>query len=98
MITGKVSAYSPNESNQYIVSASMYADYLTLTSHLYGFGACVIQRPVIWTEEWEANGNYFEITKDEQIICILAVGNLKDTCVVLVSHRMENSDMVRYLE
>lgn len=96
-ITGKTSAYRMEEDNQYIVSASMYAAYLTLTLHLYGFGACAIQRTVIWNNEWEKNRKVFGIPEDEQLICALAVGNLKDTCVVPLSHRMKNDEMIRFL-
>ena len=97
LITAKTSAYRIDENNQYIVSASMYAAYLTLTLHLYGMGACVVQRPVIWNKEWENNRQIFGIDKDEQLICLLAVGNLKDSCVVPISHRMKNSEMIRFL-
>lgn len=97
VITGKTSAYRLNEINQYIVSAGMYAAYLTLTLHLYGFGACVVQRPVIWTQEWESNRKSFGIPEDEQLICLLAVGNLKESCTVPLSYRLENKEMIRFL-
>lgn len=96
-ITGKISSYRVEEDNQYIVSASMYAAYLTLTLHLYGLGACVVQRSVIWNAEWEKNRKVFEIPEDEQLICCLAVGNLKDSCVVPISHRMQNDEMIKFL-
>lgn len=97
LVTGKTSSYRIEEQEQYIVSASMYAAYLTLTLHLYGLGACVIQRSVIWSNSWEKTRKKLGIESDEQIICLLAVGNLKESCVVPLSHRMKNEEMIRFL-
>ena len=88
IITGKTSAYRPEELYQYTVSASMYAAYLSLTLHLYGMGACIVQRPVIWTNSWEKNRVNLQIPDDEQIVCMMTVGKLKDTFKVPISNRM----------
>lgn len=97
LVTGKVSSYRFEEDGQYIVSASMYAAYLTLTLHLYGLGGCVINRPVIWTAEWEMEREKLGIPKDEQCICLVAVGNLKQSCIVPLSHRLQNDEMIQFL-
>lgn len=89
IITGKRSAYRLSENNQYIVSASIYAGYLTLTLHLYGFGACIIQRPVVWSKAWMKLSKEIGADKDEQIVCVLAVGNLRDRFRVPCSHRLQ---------
>ena len=88
VITGKRSAYRLNESKQHIVSASIYAGYLTLTLHLYGFGACIVQRPVLWNTTWMRLSEIIGADKDEQIVCLLAVGNLKESFKVPISHRL----------
>lgn len=98
MITAKISSYRSGEINQYIVSASMYAAYLTLTLHAYGFGACVIQRDVTWNKHWDSLRKKLGISKDEQIICLVAVGNLKDTCRVPVSHRLDSDEIVKWCD
>ena len=90
IITGKMSAYRPEEINQYIVSASIYSAYLSLTLHLYGLASCIIQRPVVWTNFWELNRVKFGINPDEQIICLLTVGNMKDSFKVPVSYRIKD--------
>lgn len=90
VITGKISAYRQEEINQYIVSASMYAAYLTLTLHLYGMGTCVVQRPVIWSKTWERLRQTWKINKDEQIVCMLTVGMLKKECRVPLSNRLDD--------
>ena len=97
MITGKRSSYRPNENNQYIVSAAIYAAYLSLTLHLYGLGACVVQRPVVWTSIWEEKRISLGIAEDEQLVCLLAVGNLKEEFPVPMSHRLSDSDFIRFL-
>ena len=88
VITGKRSSYRLNECGQHIVSASIYAGYLTLTLHLYGLGACVIQRSVLWDKKWMKLSETIGADKDEQIVCLLAVGNLKDSFRVPCSHRL----------
>ena len=89
LITGKLSAYKPDDYYQYVVSASIFAAYLSLTLHTYGLGACIIQRAVVWTEEWEEIQKKYKIPLDEQAICVLGVGNLKDEFSVPVSHRFD---------
>ena len=71
------------------MSASIFAAYLSLTLHTYGLGACIIQRAVVWTEEWEEIQKKYKIPLDEQAICVLGVGNLKDEFSVPVSHRFD---------
>ncbi|HHX70417.1 MAG TPA: nitroreductase family protein, partial [Gallicola sp.] len=82
MITGKISSYKIDETNQYIVSASMYAAYLTLTLHLYGIASCVIQRPVIYDDNWKRISSKLDISEDEQLICLLSIGNYNSKMVV----------------
>lgn len=97
LITGKISSYRAEENYQYIVSSSIYAAYLSLTLHLYGIGACIIQRPVVFSKKWEDLRNKLEIQGDEQIICLLGIGNLKEEYKVPISHRLENVEMIKFL-
>lgn len=98
VITGKISTYKLEEMNQYIVSASIYAAYLSLSLHLYEIGSCIIQRPVVWTNAWEELRDMIEADKDEQIICLIAIGNLKECCRVPLSWRLENDEMVSFID
>lgn len=97
LITGKTSAYRADETYQYIVSASIYAAYLSLTLHAYGLAACVVQRQVVWSKDWDAQRQQFGIPEDEQLIIMLAVGNMKEEFLVPVSHRLQNDKMIRFL-
>lgn len=96
LITAKRSVYKPNEINQYIVSASMYAAYLTLSLHTYGLGACVVQRNVVINDEWSNIRKMMKIQGDEQAICMIGVGNLKDEYLVPMSHRLSDGVFVNF--
>lgn len=97
LITAKLSSYRETEEYQYIVSSSIYAAYLSLTLHLYGLGSCFIQRPVVYSKKWDILRKKWNIPEDEQIICLFAVGNLKQTYKVPISHRLENNEMINFL-
>ena len=96
LITAKRSVYMSHEINQYIVSASMYAAYLTLSLHTYGLGACVIQRNVVINDKWKDIQRMMEIPGDEQAICMLGVGNLKEEYQVPMSHRLSDDVFVKF--
>lgn len=97
LITSKLTSYRDEESCQHIVSASMYAAYLSLTLHLYGLGACVVQRAVTYSKKWKDLRKKWRIPDDEQAICILSVGNLKQSYTVPISHRLQNNEMIKFL-
>lgn len=98
MITAKKSCYRTDELNQYIVSASIYAGYLSLTLHLYSLGACIIQRSVTHTSTWEEMRKSSGIDEDEQVIMLLGVGKLKEEFKVPVSHRLDSSTIIRFVK
>lgn len=98
IITGKKSAYALHEKNQFIVSASMFAAYLTLTLHTYNIGACVIQRPLIPDENWHKYRKVKGIPSDEQLIMLIGIGNYKDECTVPLSKRFDIDKIYKRLD
>ena len=54
LITGVKSAYRRGEKNQFIVSASMFASYLTLSLHSLGIGACTVQHSLYPSKAFSA--------------------------------------------
>lgn len=98
IVTAKLSSYRFDEINQFIVSSSIFAGYLSLTLHLYGLGSCIIQRPVIWTEEWEKTKKVYNIPDDEQVVCMLGVGNVIDEFFVPKSHRLSEENFANYIK
>lgn len=98
IITAKLSSYRCDEINQYIVSSSIFAAYLSLTLHLYGLGACIIQRPVIWSKQWNSIRKKYNIPSDEQVICMIGVGNLEEKINVPISHRIDIDEFAKFIE
>ena len=98
IVTGKLSTYKLYESNQYIVSSSIYVGYLTLALHAYGLGSCVIQRPVIWNSNSQKLKKYYGIKDDEQIVCLLGVGNIEGHFSVPVSHRINIEEFAKIIK
>lgn len=94
LITGKVTCYREEELYQYIVSASIFAGYLTLALEDQNIGACVIQRPVIRNKEWELIQRKLSIPLDEQAILIIGIGKEKKECKVPVSYRLPYDELV----
>lgn len=89
VITAKTTVYNEKEANHYIVTAGIYAGYLSLALQAYGIGACVIQRSPNWNEKWASIQKKLYIPSDELAICLIGVGNLKDEMYVPVSHRLD---------
>lgn len=94
LITGDLSVYRLGETMQYVVSASVYAAYLTLTLQAEGIGCCFIQRPVVITDEWKRVRNELNIPGDEQIVCALGIGSLLEKYKVPISHRLSISTII----
>lgn len=88
LVTSKVSMYRKEEYYQHIVSSSIFTGYLTLALHAYKIGACVIQRVPIWNHGWDVVRRQLDIPEDEQVICAIGIGNIKQNCSVPVSHRL----------
>lgn len=98
VITGKQSAYSIDEKNQFAVSASIFAGYLTLALHAYKVGACVIQRPLIPREYWSKFRKKNQIPEDEQIVMLIGIGKYKETTKVPLSKRFDVDKIYRKLD
>ena len=88
LITAKLSSYRKDEEMQYIVSASVFAGYLTLALEVCNIGCCFIQRPVLPSEQWQNISGQLKISQDEQIVCALGVGMKPKTYKVPISHRI----------
>lgn len=98
LITGKQSAYSLSEKNQYIVSASMFGAYLTLALHAYGIAACTIQRPLTPQRSWIEFCEKNQIPRDEQLVMMIGIGKYKEKCTVPLSKRYAIDKIYRDLD
>ncbi len=97
IVTGKQSAYSINERNQYIVSASIFAAYLTLALHAYHVAACVVQRALTPQKYWIDFRKKHNIPEDEQIVLLIGIGKYKDKTKVPLSKRFDTDKIYRKL-
>ena len=97
VITGKVSKYRDDEQFQYAVSASIFAGYLSIVLQSLNIGSCVIQRPLVYSSQWNIFREKLSIPEDEQIVVMLGVGMLKREYNVPVSKRLPYEEMVTEL-
>ncbi len=95
VVTGKASSYRRGERYQYIVSASMFAGYLTLALHAMGIGCCIIQSPVVYYRQTAKVAKAIGIPEDEQIICMGGLGMLKSSFRVPMSTRFKLEEVMR---
>lgn len=88
IVTGLCSAYSKNEIGDAVVSASIYAAYLSLTLNYYGLDACVIKKDIFNDASFNKKARrMLKLKDDEQIVLELAVGFVNDNTKVPVSKR-----------
>lgn len=92
-VTGKVSVYRTEELHQWIVTGTVFASYLTLSLEANNIGCCFVQRPVVPDMNWSKIAKSIGASEDEQLICCLGIGSLKEEYTVPVSHRL-NYNMI----
>lgn len=97
LITGVKSAYRRGEKNQFIVSASMFASYLTLSLHSLGIGACTVQHSLYPSKAFSEFRRKYGISEDEQTVVTLGIGMMKDDVKVPVSKRYPIEKIYRNL-
>ncbi len=98
LVCSKVSAYMPQEYQQYEVSSGIFVGYLTLAFELYGIGCCVIQRDVINTKAWRRVAEKMNVPFDEQIICILGCGIKDENYPVPLSYRFDAEEVTKFID
>lgn len=88
IITGKTSAFNDGEIYQHVVNASIFTGYLSMCLTAFNIGNCVVQRPLLYSRKWRRFAKDNGIPGDENIVCMMAVGNYEDNFRVPVSYRM----------
>lgn len=97
LITGKLSAYRLDEDKQFVVSASIFASYLSIALNSYKIGSCIIQRPLNYSKQWIKMTEELSIPDDEQLVCMMAIGYLKDEYKVPVSKRYNIEEIAKFI-
>ena len=95
LITGQVSAYTTGEYNQNIVSASIFATYLMEALFAQGIGSCIVQRPLYYSKKWKNIAQEIGVPEDERLVLMIAIGYMKEECLVPVSKRFPTDQIVK---
>ena len=99
IITASIRAYDMGEFNDWFVSPSIFAGYLSLSLHLYGIGSCVYRKQLYGKHSYnESMRKKFNIPEDEMIICELRFGYYPDTVKVPVSNRHQANDIISFVK
>ena len=68
-----------------------------MSLHGLGIGACVVQRSLRYNHNWDRFCKINNIPRDEQIVCMIGIGKLKDTVRVPISNRYPVEKIFRLL-
>lgn len=99
ILTANIRAYDEGEFNDWFVSPSIFAGYLSLSLHLYGIGSCVYRKQLYGHHPYnEKMRKKCNIPNDEMIMLELRFGYYKDKFNVAVSHRHEVDDIISFVK
>ena len=97
ILTGIMDAYVPSELEDWIVSTSIFAGYLSLALHAHGIGSCVIRKPIIYEGDFERKiRTICSIPDNESIVVEMAIGNYKEEFDVPISYRRSAGDIIKH--
>lgn len=91
-----VRAYETGEFNDWIVSPSIFAGYLTLSLHLYGIGSCVMRKPLYGKSDYKKM--MYEkagLPENEMVIIEIVFGYYKEEFSAAVSRRHNVDEIVK---
>lgn len=99
ILTANIRAYDEGEFNDWFVSPSIFAGYLSLSLHLYGIGSCVYRKQLYGHHPYnEKMRKKCNIPNDEMIMLELRFGYYKEKFNVAVSHRHEVDDIISFVK
>lgn len=96
-LTSDFRAFNIDEFNDWIVSPSIFAGYLSLTLHLYGIGSCIYRKPLYGNPSFMLEiRKKCHIPDSEKIIIELKFGYYKRNFMVAVSNRQKALDIINF--
>ena len=99
ILTTSIRAFDEGEFNDWFVSPSIFAGYLSLTLHLYGIGSCVYRKQLYGHHPYnEEMRKKCIIPDDEMIILELRFGYYKKQFKVAVSNRHNADDITIFVD
>lgn len=98
IITGLVNAFSESEINDWLISATFFAAYLTLTLQFYNIGCCVMRKDLACEAGYnKAIRAICGIPQNEQIVIEMAIGYPEMQNFVPVSKRKEIDELIEVI-
>lgn len=98
ILTANICAYDVGEFNDWFVSPSIFAGYLSLSLHLYGIGSCIFRKQLYGSHYYnEKMRKIINIPDEEMIILELRFGYYKDKFIAPVSNRHSSNDIISYM-
>ncbi len=94
IITGIINAFTADEFNDWIVSASIFAGYLCFCLHIYGIANCPIRMDLLERAPvYKKLRSICNIPDCEQIVLEIAIGRYNDHNIAPMSYR-KNADNI----
>ena len=93
IITGDLKGFTKYESNQLFVDGGLFSMNIMLALHYYNIGSCPLNTCVPFVVENKIK-ELADIPKNERLIMMLAVGNLKEEFRVAVSERRSTDSIL----
>ena len=97
LITAKILDYTFDEAYDWIVSASIFAGYLSLSLTSLGIGSCVIRKRLAEDSSIRNLKRKLKIPNGEKIVIEIAIGNYKENFKVAYSNRKKGTDISTYV-
>lgn len=98
LLTVNIRAYDSSEFNDWFVSPSIFAAYLSLTMHLYGIGSCICRKQLYGNHPYNSKMRKLCAIPDEEMIIIeLKFGYYKENFEVACSNRTTAEDITSYI-
>ena len=99
ILTSDILAYNLDEVQDWIVSTSIFAGYLSLALHAEGRGNCVIRKCLFGPSRYnEELRRYCKIPDNEQIIIEIAIGHYAEEFNVCISNRKDALEFTNYVD
>lgn len=99
ILTSSVRAFDIGEFNDWLISPSIFAGYLSLSLHLYGIGSCIYRKQLYGHHPYnELMRKKCNIPTDEIIVLELRLGYYKDEFKVAVSNRRSVDDVISFIK
>ena len=99
IICGIMDSFAVNELNDWIVSTSIYAGFLSMALHAVGIGSCFMRKDIICKSGYNKKVKEIcRIPDNHQIIIEMAIGNYSESFFVPLSKRKNATEMLVFCD